>query len=105
MGTSLLEGLHQRHNQLGQNQDELLASEQLQVLKALVLLVKSTGVVMQPYSKQPGLMPVLLTIVTSSKHDQLVRLEAGRLLGAIGAICPFKLGRMLQVDARAVLVV
>lgn len=65
-------------------------------LHSLVRLVESTGIVMQPYSMVPELMPTLLGFITSSKHPQPVRVEAGRLLGSIGAICPFKLGRMLQ---------
>ncbi|XP_044740220.1 serine/threonine-protein kinase Tor [Chrysoperla carnea] len=58
-------------------------------LWALGQLVSATGHALQPYSRQPALLDVLLTFLKTEQRPR-VRRETLRVLGLLGALDPYK---------------
>jgi len=63
--------------------------KRLVALRALALLIQSTGFVIQPLLKYPKLLEVLFNIIKTEQQPR-VRREVLKLLGVLGALDPYK---------------
>ncbi len=76
-------------------QDQSSPAKREVALRTLGQLASSTGYVMEPYIRYPDLLGDLLTIL-KSEQSQMIRKEAVKTVGILGALDPYKYNQMHQ---------
>jgi FKBP12-rapamycin complex-associated protein len=70
-------------------QDQSSSGKRYSALKTLGQIIRSTGYVIEPYTKYPGLLTVFIHILKTEQNPD-IRRETIKVVGVLGALDPYK---------------